>query len=167
MGVPGALQVANLSKLDEKDVISYLKAQGKMRIGIDMYVLLHWAFGRHKEYHEDLVENPDYKCDLVYEDIKNFLIDFVKEDFKLWLVYDGRTAPFKLAEQDRTEKREKAKQEKELRKAAHDVRMAIKNFYTINKNDEIAKLYDDMTDEEMIISLRFADDLTGWVSALI
>lgn len=110
MGVPGALQVANLSSEDIRDIISDLKAHGKMRIGVDMYVLLHWAFAKHDEYHKILVEDPDYKCDKVYEDVKNYLVDFIKEGFELFLIYDGRTAPFKLAELDRESKRERAKE---------------------------------------------------------
>lgn len=117
MGVTGALQVANLFSEDIRDVISDLKTQGKMRIGVDMYVLLHWAFSKHPEYHKDLTYHPDIKCNKVYQDVKEFLVGFIKEGFQLYLVYDGRTAPFKLAELDRENKRERAREAKKWNEA--------------------------------------------------
>ena len=88
-----------------------LRTQGKMRIGVDMYVLLHWAFSKHPEVHESLTKDPKSYHKSVLEDILNYLLTFYKCGFYLYLVYDGRTTPFKVAEKDRKERREKAKED--------------------------------------------------------
>ena len=101
MGVSGVLQASDFVCSGEDCIMDTLRTQGKMRIGVDMYVLLHWAFSKHPEVHESLTKDPKSYHKSVMEDILSYLLTFYKCGFYLYLVYDGRTTPFKVAEKDR------------------------------------------------------------------
>lgn len=104
------MQYCNFVCLNEPDTLSMLHALGKKRLGIDMYVLLHWALAKHPEYHETLSNHPSHQCPLAYSDIFKYLQRLVENHMELVLVYDGRNIPFKISEADRFERRRKAKE---------------------------------------------------------
>ena len=108
MGVPHVLQAVQFEKEGTADVYDYLIKQGKSRIGVDMYVIMHWAFSRHPEFHQTLVTAPGIDVHDVYTDIKSELAILIQYGFSLLLVYDGRTSPFKKVEADRETKRQNA-----------------------------------------------------------
>lgn len=108
MGVPHVFEQTDFEVSGEKSVYATLIQNGKRRLGVDMYVIMHWAFSRHPEYHQSLTFTPGMDCPDVYYDIKSELEYLITQTFSLFLVYDGKTSPFKTAEDDRETRRQNA-----------------------------------------------------------
>lgn len=108
MGVPHVLQAVHFEIEGDPSVYETLIKNGKSHMGVDMYVIMHWAFSRHPEYHQALVTTPGIDVHDIYVDIKSELVNLIHYGFSLLLVYDGKTSPFKKVEYDRETKRQNA-----------------------------------------------------------
>lgn len=86
----------NFKEIQEKD--------GVKIIGVDMYVIFH-KFAMDIQIAKQLVENPKAIILEYYELVKNYLNNFIKEGFELYLVYDGNEMKYKITEEDRANKR--------------------------------------------------------------
>lgn len=102
MGIPSLFKKCTFEKFAE--MVTDIKAKGVKVIGVDMYVLFH-KFATEGDIAEVLAKNPFHYHDKMYERVKNYLMDFKNMGFDLYLVFDGNTMKYKIAEEDRALRR--------------------------------------------------------------
>lgn len=99
--------VSNLFKYCKFTDIDPEALKGK-RIAIDMYVIFH-KFSVDVQTAKQLVDDPGVFIPCYYENIRNYLHNFLEDGFSLlYLVYDGTKMKHKITEEDRARARQKA-----------------------------------------------------------
>ena len=131
MGVRNVLKKATFEAVGEYNVLDALRRSGKRSLGVDMYVVLHWAFSRYPDYHQQLVLDPDCNCEKVYEDVVQFVEYLVEKGFTLILVYDGLKLDYKISEEDREKRRERAVQMQQWQYAYDVTPVQAKRVYDL------------------------------------
>ena len=106
MGVKDLFKLTKMNLFSEK--IKDLLDSNVRVIGVDMYVLFH-RFAIDTNIAATLVNSPEIYLEEYYLRIKNYLMTYINLGFSLYLVYDGNKMKYKITEDERYERRERAK----------------------------------------------------------